>query len=99
MAASNEVLNDVQQPRFVQHPIEQHFGVHVARVAFVQALPFREVFPLTGDRAVAGAMTVADDEKSVEPVSLLGLWLFPGWLQRVEIREQKLFFPLHSARR
>ncbi len=99
MAASNEVLNDVQQPRLVQHPIEQHFSVHVARVAFVQALPFHEVFPLTGDRAVAGAMTVADDEKSVEPVSLLGLWLFPGWLQRVEIREQKLFFPLHSARR
>ena len=61
----DEVLHDVQQPVMGQHAVEQHLGLHTALVPFVLALPLGEMLPLAGDRAVAGAVAVADDEEGV----------------------------------
>jgi len=62
----NEILHQVQQLVVREHPVEQPLRVHAAfAVVLVQPLPFREMVPAARDRAVAGAMAVADDEKGV----------------------------------
>ena len=61
----DEVLYDVQQPVMRQHAVQQHLGVYIALVRLVEPLPFGEVVPLAGDRAVAGAVAVRDDQESV----------------------------------
>ena len=61
----DEVLDEVQQPVFGQHAVEQDLGLDAAFVLFAVALPLGEMLPLAGDGAVAGAVAVADDEKGV----------------------------------
>jgi hypothetical protein len=61
----DEVLNEVEQSVGRQHAVEQHFGLDFAFVHLVEALPFGEVVPFAGDRSVAGAMTVADNQECV----------------------------------
>ena len=61
----NEVFDNVQQPVFRQHAVEQHLGGHAALVLFVQPFPFAEVLPLAGDGAITGVVAIADDQKSV----------------------------------
>ena len=46
-------------------PLSSTSRFHAALFALVIALPFGEMLPLAGDRAVAGAMAVADDEEGV----------------------------------
>ena len=61
----DEVLDDVQQTVLGQHAVDQHLGGHAALVPLVQALPFAEVFPGAGDRAIAGAVAIADDQQCI----------------------------------
>ena len=48
-----------------QHAVQQHHGFKAALVRLVKPLPFGEMPPLTGDRAVAGAVAVRHDQEGV----------------------------------
>ena len=48
-----------------QHAVQQDLSVHATLVRLVDALPLGEMIPLTGDRAIAGAVTVAHDQEGV----------------------------------
>ena len=61
----DEVFDDVQEPVMRQHAVQQHLGFETALVRLVEPLPLAEVPPLAGDRAVAGMVTVRDDEEGV----------------------------------
>ena len=61
----DEVLDDVQQPVVRQHAVQQHLGINAALVGLVEPLPLGEMLPFAGDRAVAGAVAVGDDQKGV----------------------------------
>ncbi len=65
LVEQDEVLDDIQQPILGQHAVEQHLGLHAALVRLVQPLPLAEVLPLAGDRAIARAVAVADDQEGV----------------------------------
>ena len=61
----DEILNEIEGPIVRKHAIEQYLRFHAPFVALVTPLPLGEMFPLAGNRAVAGAVAVANDEKSV----------------------------------
>ncbi len=61
----DEVLDHVEQPVMRQHAIKQGLGVQLALVGLLLSLPFGEVIPLAGDRAVTGAVAIGDDQKGV----------------------------------
>jgi hypothetical protein len=50
---------------FGRHAVQQHLVLDAASFLFIIALPLGEMLPLAGDRAVAGAVAVADTEKGV----------------------------------
>ena len=61
----DETLDQIEQPVFGEHAVEQDLGFHSALVLFVVPLPFGEMLPLAGDGAVAGTVAIADHEESV----------------------------------
>ena len=61
----NEVLDEIEQPLFGQHAVEQSFGVHPAFVLLCITLPLNEVLPLAGDRPVTRPVAIADYQESV----------------------------------
>ena len=61
----DEVLYQVEQALFREHPVEQHLGLHAALFLFIVPLPLGEMLPLARDGAVAGAVAVAHDEEGV----------------------------------
>ena len=61
----DEVLHDVQQPVVGEHAVQQYLGVQAPPVCLVEPLPLREVLPFAGDRPVAGAVPVRNDQEGV----------------------------------
>ena len=61
----DEVLDKVEQLVVREHAVEQHLRFQAALVSLIQALPLPKVIPLAGNRPVAGAMSVADNEERV----------------------------------
>ena len=61
----NKILDNIQQPGVLQHSVKQHFGFYTALIAFFQPFPLGKMLPPAGDRSIPGAMSIADDEKSV----------------------------------
>ena len=60
-----EIFDQVQQTLLRQHPVEQRLGIHAGLVFLGVALPFDEVLPLAGDRAVAGLVAVAHHQEGI----------------------------------
>ena len=65
LVEQDEVFDQVEQPVRAQHAVEQGDGGQVALVGFLLPLPFVEVLPLAGDRAVAGLIAVRHHEEGV----------------------------------
>ena len=61
----DEVLDNVQQPIVRQHAVQQHLGFQAALVRLVEPLPLGEMPPLAGNRAVAGAVAVRNDQEGI----------------------------------
>jgi hypothetical protein len=61
----DEVPDEIEQPILCQHTVEERFGVEASVVLLRVALPRDEVFPVARDRAVAGCIAIAHDEKGV----------------------------------
>ena len=65
LVEQDEVLDNVEQPIVRQHAVQQHLGFQAALVRLVEPLPLGKVLPLAGDRTVAGAVAVRDDQEGV----------------------------------
>ena len=61
----DEIFDEVEETLVGQHAVEQYFGVNVASVCLVTALPLAKMLPLAGDGAVARAVAVADYQKGI----------------------------------
>jgi hypothetical protein len=61
----SEVLDYIQQPIVRQRAVQQDLGINAPLVPLVIPLPFDEMIPFTCNRAIAGAVAVADDQEGI----------------------------------
>ena len=61
----NEVLDEIKESLLSEHSVQQTLGVNPGRTLLCVSLPFDEVLPLTRNRAIAGAVAVADYQERV----------------------------------